>query len=55
MYSYHANRGFKWSSLIPAVSVIAGGLNYDTKDNPYTATTVEGLSYRGGFNYTKQF
>ena len=47
LYSYHANRGFKWSSLIPAVSVIAG-VNYDTKDNPYTATTVEGLSYRGG-------
>lgn len=47
LYSYHANRGFKWSSLIPAVSVIAG-VNYDTKDNPYTAPTVEGLSYRGG-------
>ena len=46
LYSYHANRGFKWSSLIPAVSV-AAGVNYDTKDNPYTAATVEGLSYRG--------
>ncbi len=46
LYSYHANRGFKWSSLIPAVSV-AAGVNYDTKDNPYTAPTVEGLSYRG--------
>ena len=47
LYSYHANRGFKWSSLIPAVAVVAG-VNYDTKDNPYTASTVEGLSYRGG-------
>ncbi len=46
LYSYHANRGFKWSRLIPAVSV-AAGVNYDTKDNPYTASTVEGLSYRG--------
>ena len=46
LYSYHANRGFKWSSLIPAVSV-AAGVNYDTPDNPYTAATVEGLSYRG--------
>jgi len=46
LYSYHANRGFKWSSLIPAVSV-AAGVNYDTADNPYTAATIEGLSYRG--------
>ena len=46
LYSYHANMGFKWSSLIPAVSV-AAGVNYDTPDNPYTAATVEGLSYRG--------
>jgi hypothetical protein len=46
VYSYHANRGFKWSSLIPAVSV-AAGVNYDTPDNPYTAAAVEGLSYRG--------
>ena len=46
LYSYHANRGFKWSSIIPAVS-FAGGVNFDTKHNPYTAATVEGLSYRG--------
>jgi hypothetical protein len=45
-YSYHANRGFKWTNLIPAIS-LAGGVNFDTKDNPYTAATVEGLSYRG--------
>ena len=46
LYSYHANRGFKWSSLIPAVSV-AGGVNFDSENNPYTAATVDGLSYRG--------
>ena len=46
VYSYHANRGFKWSSLIPAIAV-AAGVNYDTPDNPYTAVAVEGLSYRG--------
>jgi len=45
VYSYHANRGFKWRQLIPAVAV-AAGVNFDTKDNPYTASGVEGLSYR---------
>ncbi|MBT8286721.1 MAG: transporter [Flavobacteriaceae bacterium] len=43
LYSYHANRGFKWKFLIPAVSVYAG-MNYDTKNNPYTAPDVEGIS-----------
>lgn len=46
IYSYHANRGFKWASLIPAVS-IATGVNFDSKNNPYTAVKVEGLSFRG--------
>ncbi len=46
--SYKANHGFKWKHLIPAVSVLAG-INYDTKDNPYTynpyvAKQVEGVS-----------
>lgn len=45
VYSYHANRGFKWRHLVPAVAVSAG-VNYDTKDNPYTAGGIEGLSYR---------
>lgn len=45
VYSYHANRGFQWKHLIPAVALSAG-INYDTKDNPYTAYGVEGLSYR---------
>lgn len=43
LYSYHANYKFKWSSLIPAVSVSLGA-NFDAKDNPYTAPGVEGFS-----------
>ena len=46
IYSYHANRGFKLSSLIPAVSV-ATGVNFDGKNNPYTSSTAQGISYRG--------
>lgn len=34
LYSYHANRKFKWKSLIPAVSVY-GGIHYDGENNPY--------------------
>ncbi|MBO6632732.1 MAG: transporter, partial [Psychroserpens sp.] len=43
IYSYHANRAFKWKSLIPAVAVYAGA-NFDSKNNPYTAPGVEGFS-----------
>ncbi|WP_431157906.1 transporter [Winogradskyella poriferorum] len=43
LYSYHANRSFKWKSLIPAVSVYAGA-NFDSDPNPYTAPGVEGFS-----------
>ncbi|TXE17280.1 transporter [Psychroserpens burtonensis] len=43
LYSYHANRTFKWKSLIPAVAVYAGA-NFDTKNNPYTGPGVEGFS-----------
>lgn len=43
LYSYHANRKFKWKSLIPAVSVYAG-INMDQKGNPYTAPDVDGIS-----------
>ncbi len=43
LYSYHANRKFKWKSLIPAVSVYAGA-NFDTENNPFTAPDVEGFS-----------
>ncbi|WP_027136494.1 transporter [Gaetbulibacter saemankumensis] len=43
LYSWKANHSFKWNSLIPAVSLYAG-VNYDTKDNPYTAYGIEGFS-----------
>jgi len=43
LYSYHANHRFKWKSLIPAVSIYAGG-TYDTADNPYIAPGIEGFS-----------
>jgi hypothetical protein len=45
LYSYHANRKFKWKHLIPAVSAYVGA-NYDTKNNPYTAVGVEGFSFK---------
>lgn len=43
LYSYFANRKFKWKSLIPAIAVYAGA-NFDTKNNPYTAPGIEGFS-----------
>lgn len=43
LYSWKANRQFKWKTLIPAVSVYLGA-NYDTKTNPYTAPGIEGFS-----------
>ena len=43
LYSWKANRKFKWKNLIPAVAVYAG-VNFDTKNNPYTAPDVEGIS-----------
>lgn len=50
LYSYHANRKFRWKSLIPAVSVYAGA-NFDSKDNPYVPYTALGNSNsEGGIN-----
>lgn len=43
LYSWKANHQFKWNSLIPAVAVYAG-VNFDTKNNPYIAPGVEGIS-----------
>lgn len=43
LYSWKANRQFKWKSLIPAISVYLGA-NYDTKPNPYTYSGIEGFS-----------
>ncbi|WP_346881558.1 transporter [uncultured Algibacter sp.] len=43
LYSWKANHSFRWKSLIPAVAVYLGA-NFDSKDNPYTATGIEGFS-----------
>ncbi|WP_396601166.1 transporter [Algibacter sp. R77976] len=43
LYSWKANRKFKWKSLIPAVSVYVGA-NFDTNPNPYTFSGIEGFS-----------
>ncbi|TXE12098.1 transporter [Seonamhaeicola algicola] len=43
LYSWKANHRFKWRNLIPAVSIFAG-INYDTKNNPFTAPGIEGIS-----------
>ncbi|MCB0382671.1 MAG: transporter [Psychroserpens sp.] len=43
LYSYHANRSFKWKSLIPAVAIYAGA-NFDTKNNSYLPPGIEGFS-----------
>lgn len=43
IYSWKANHSFKWKHLIPAVAVYAGA-NFDTKDNPFTASGIEGFS-----------
>lgn len=45
LYSYWANRKFKWSNLIPAVAIYAG-VNIDSENNPYVAPDVEGISPR---------
>tara|TARA_B100001113_G_C21011928_1_gene579686 strand:- start:146 stop:1015 length:870 start_codon:yes stop_codon:yes gene_type:complete len=43
VYSYFADKKFKWKDLIPAVSIFAG-LNIDSKNNPYTVYNLSGLS-----------
>lgn len=45
LYSYHANFGLKWKDLIPAISAIVA-VNYNTKNNPFTAPGIKGMSYR---------
>ncbi|MFD1061896.1 transporter [Winogradskyella litorisediminis] len=50
IYSYHANRKFKWKSLIPAVAVYAGA-NLDGEGNPYIPnSSVFGGVREGGFS-----
>ncbi|WGD34421.1 transporter [Olleya sp. YS] len=50
LYSYHANRKFKWSYLIPAVAVYVGA-HYDAENNTYIPYTnpFTRPSYEGGF------
>ena len=43
LYSYFANKKFKWKSLIPSVAVYAGA-NFGTKSNPFITVDQEGLS-----------
>lgn len=43
LYSWKANHSFRWKSLIPAIAVYVGA-NYDTENNPYTASGIEGFS-----------
>lgn len=43
LYSYWANRKFKLKNLIPSISAYLG-INFDTKNNPYTAYNVKGIS-----------
>ncbi|MGC6430698.1 MAG: transporter [Jejuia sp.] len=44
LYSWKANRQFKWKSLIPAVALYAGA-NFDSADpNPFNASGIEGFS-----------
>ena len=43
VYSYFADKKFKWKNLIPAVSAYAG-FNIDSKNNPFIRSDVNGLS-----------
>lgn len=43
LYSYHANRRFKWKSLIPAVTVYAGGV-FDFTNSQFNSIREDGIS-----------
>lgn len=43
VYSYFADKKFKWKNLIPAISIY-GGLNIDSKNNPFISSNVSGIS-----------
>ena len=43
VYSYRADKKFKWRSLLPAIAVMSG-VNIDSKMNPYTANGINGIS-----------
>ena len=43
VYSYFADKKFKWKNLIPAISAYVG-INLDSRNNPYTNTNVSGIN-----------
>ena len=43
VYSYFADKKFKWKNLIPAISAYVG-MNLDSRNNPYTNTNVSGIN-----------
>jgi len=51
LFSYHANRKFKWNHLIPAVAVYVGA-NYDSKNNSFVpySNPFTSPNYEGGFS-----
>ncbi|MAW93829.1 MULTISPECIES: transporter [unclassified Leeuwenhoekiella] len=44
VYSYHANRAFKWRTLIPAVSVFSGANYVYRNNNPFLPESQAGFS-----------
>ena len=43
VYSFFADKKFKWKNLIPAISAYLG-MNLDSRNNPYTNTNVSGIN-----------
>ena len=43
LYSYHANKRFKWKTLIPVVSVYAAGV-FDFTNSPFNTLREDGIS-----------
>lgn len=43
LYSYHANKRFKWKTLIPVVSIYAGGV-FDFPNSQFNAIREDGIS-----------
>ena len=44
LYSYHANRAFKWRTLIPAVSVFSGANYVYEENNPFLPESQSGFT-----------
>ena len=43
LYSYHANKRFKWKSLIPVISIYAGGV-FDFTNSEFNTVREDGIS-----------